>query len=476
MTLVCGYSDVAPDELIRRLAAPDALGDARGDWTAVTVQDGRAIAAASPLAAAPVYYGFDRAGGAHVGTDVFGVARRAGLGWRWNVRAVRSLALLGHTLGRDTLHAEVFRMPADAQVTLAGGAARERSLGFWDHLAPGGGSRQEVVDALLDAVRCQVGDAPALLSLSAGYDSRLLLALCLARGIRPRCVTMGPPDATDVEVAVELCRREGLEHERLDLPADEYLRLGPDVARWTSGVKLAANWHTALYARAAARDPREVHLVGSNGEFARNYYLHRRMLGALAPLPAALLPGFWLARLVRRRGRFPSFGLLGRGAVGEVWRAVRAACPRDGRSDEALARFYAVERVRHFIGQGLVLYARYGRPRAPFLEAQVVREIWRLPREAWSGERFHHDAIGLLRPALLELPFNRPLAAPGPSRGYADFGAVARSASAREIILDCPALDELFPRKERDAAWRRGRLEELELLLTLGLATRAVAA
>jgi asparagine synthase (glutamine-hydrolysing) len=456
------------------LPNPGALRGIDGDWTVGTLQRERIVAATSAVGAMPVYWAWDRSGSPHLGDDVFDVAHRAGLGWRWNWRAVRSLALLGHTVGRDTLHPGVFRIPHDSLVTLEGGMVHEHSLGFWDSLSCGGGSIREVVDALLEAVKLQVGDAPVLLSLSAGYDSRLLLALCLALGIRPRCVTVGPTDATDVELATEICRREGLEHQRVELLPEDYLAIGADVARWTSGVKLAGNWHTAFYARAAARDAREIHLVGSNGEFARNYFLHQRLLRGYASAPAFTLPGYWLARLLRRRAKFPSLDLLSRGAVGDVLRAVLHRCPRRGRADEALARFYATERVRHFIGQGLILYSRFGQPRAPFLEAEVLGAIWRLPRSAWADDRFHRDAIGMLRPELLELPFNRPLSISKPVRGYAKFFEVARTPSVREIILDCAPLDELFDRTERERAWRRGRTEELELLLTLALASEAI--
>ncbi len=260
------------------------------------------------------------------------------------------------------------------------------------------------------------------------------------------------------------------------MPSD-FVRHGPEITRLTSGTKLAANWHTYLYAHAAGQQQDEVHLVGSNGEQARHYYLPGGLPArAYEGLPGALFRAYWFARFERRRRHFGGWpGLLERGAA-DSWRLACALASPPGRGlADRLADFYTSVRVRHFIGNGLALYASAGRARAPMLDGQVVEAFRGLPLEVKRDDRFHRTSTANLAPALAEVPYNTPVDGGSQVVGYSPFAAVLGLEAVREQIMDCPKLDELIGPADREALLRRGDPGCAELLLTLAFAGRVAA-
>jgi asparagine synthase (glutamine-hydrolysing) len=479
-TRLVGYSARTPEEIVASALAGEQPESRPGDFTAIVEGDSGPTSikvVSSAIAAHPCYAAPDEAGRLHVGADVFTVARSACLPWSWNVRAIRCLALFGHTIGRDTLHPHVYRVPPDVLIRAEHGQVSEHTLGFWERSTrdvPDCGPA-DVLASLREALRRDSAGHDVLLSLSAGYDSRLLLGLCLEQGLRPRTVTMGPPDATDVSVAVELARVCGLSHERIELNAKDYLVHALAISAATSGVKLAGAWHTYLYARAAGARDREIHLVGSNGEFARSFYLPGRSAILGSRLPPSAVHLYWLIRLERRRLRFRSWPLINGGGVVESARIAYGHQAVGADLSSVLDHFYATERVRHFIGNGLALYSVAGRPRAPFLDADVVDKIRRLPREQRVQNRFHGWAIASIAPRLATLPYNLPFPSASRHVGYSPFSGVRQLPRTAEIVMDCPALDDLVPRPTRERLLAIGSPAEFELLLTLACAGHCVS-
>ena len=90
------------------------------------------------------------------------------------------------------------------------------SYGFDGTLAPGAG-KEQLKEALVDAIRDQAGDQPLLLSLSGGFDSSGILGV-LARYVRPRSLKTfsyiqgAPAKGTDAMVAQQMAERAGYPH------------------------------------------------------------------------------------------------------------------------------------------------------------------------------------------------------------------------------------------------------------------------
>lgn len=136
--------------------------------------------------------------------DPLGVSSMVGLGW----------AASRHTLLRGVL-------------ALAGGAVHEIEGGRLTtraHFGPGRIDRragaatsvEQLADHMADLTESAArGLDPIRCAITAGRDSRLVLALVRARGIDPRCYTIGAHSSKDVTCAQALARRFGLAHEVL---------------------------------------------------------------------------------------------------------------------------------------------------------------------------------------------------------------------------------------------------------------------
>jgi hypothetical protein len=400
--------------------------------------------------------------------SVYALMRPSDERWNWNHAAIAEIALFGHTTGTNTLCEGIIRRPFDRQPKFD-----------WNV--------DETIDMALEKLvsafhTCVDGASAVHLSLSAGYDSRLLLALCLSQGVKPELSVMGYPDSTDVIVASAIAAKVGLPIRRIELRQEDYLEYGPQIAADTSGTKTAINWHTWLYAKALdAKDG--VHLVGSNGEFARSFFLDNRRLNPLADrLPAGLAVGYWIARLTRRKMKFSRYNPLLSGAQAGPVRLATAGMRSLDWSPvtfaDALDCFYTQQRVRHFIGAGLACYARFGRPRSPFLDDGWMNAVARMNRRLKRGSFFHAESVRRLAPELSEFAYNQ-LADGRQGRSYHPFAALCMTPKVTEMIADSAYLDTFATRAERlsilnDAACEQ--MEERNLWLTLHFASQPAMA
>ncbi len=152
-------------------------------------------------------------------------------------------------------------------------------------VAPGRGATPEEVRGTLTRLvgSFHDGNSRPLCDLTGGYDSRLVLGLLLAAGVRPDVTVSGPPDSGDVRVARRLADALGLACHHV--PAAGAAEAQADfatvmrAARRAEGcydaVEYAAiahvhEWHSAL--------PFDASVNGSGGEVFRNYWWDARDL------------------------------------------------------------------------------------------------------------------------------------------------------------------------------------------------------
>ena len=93
-----------------------------------------------------------------------------------------------------------------------------------------------------------------VLSLSGGFDSRVLLSRLLYHGARPVVGTMGFPSSTDRIVATLIAKAFNLEHRVVELQVSDYLLFAKEIVRLTGGTKTANHWHTYIYTRRVGFD------------------------------------------------------------------------------------------------------------------------------------------------------------------------------------------------------------------------------
>lgn len=489
-----GFSSWTPKRLLDAVVQGRPMRDLPGDFVLAAQRETAAgirehLLISSVISARPYFYVPSHPQALH-GADVFDLVAKSGFTWEWDLDALRGLAWLGHTVSDQSLHRRVRRIPANSILLYTQGEWRNETQEFWSRLFDGPSTTIDEAVDVFDAVTDDLVASTPLVSLSAGFDSRALLSRMLATGRRPDTITMGFDESTDMVVAKAISRSEDLPHVAVRLRPEDYLVEGPKIARITGGTKTVGNWHTYLYPRGT--DPDELHLVGANGEFARSYYFDRGVLSRAAAMGGRISGlAHWNARIGRRSRRMaPWLGFLApRGSRDAThFSSGIASLGSFGGGDgmEVLDRFYATQRVRHFIGNGLALYAIHGQPVSPFLDARWVAATGRLPRSAKLGSNYHRRIIERNAPRLLK----HPLGGGGPvsaraRRGYwrdrsrvqsyNPIAEVLSSAASEAILRESRHLDEFFSRSERETMLRLATNEVKEYVLTLHFAGEAAA-
>ena len=412
-----GYSPETPEQILARITAGARPSSLKGDF--VLVAEGQEARTGLPLmvfisslvAAVPHFIARAGAHWVHAPT-VFECCQKAALPWRWNWDALAQLVLFEHVLGNASLHVDIERVPARSVLRLCGAKREVITEPFWSELHAERRLRTLPTDAA-EVLLEVLGELPVLnrysLSLSAGYDSRLLLAGLTRLRRAVTTASMGSPEATDPRIAEQLARAMGCEFRRVDIEPQDYVRHADDIVRTTSGEKVFWHWHTAIYSRKVGFDPHTTHLAGSNGEFARSYFFDKGVAAELLDLCGYSRWDRWLGlKNASKRRVAPAV----RRALDPSSPFARALDARrqleesylQMRFGDGLDYFYAAERVRNFIGLGLALYRDSFPTMSPFLDARFIRVAAQLTRHNKLADRTPRALIGKLQPSLLEFP------------------------------------------------------------------------
>lgn len=491
-----GWSPQPAAQLMARARAGAAPEDLPGDFVVAQdrLRDGRheTTIATSLGSCRPYYWARPREGGVIVhGASLFDVVRRAGLPWRWNDDAVRTLALIRHLVDDQTLHRDVRRVPAGALLEAQGGAVTiTRHDALTPALADDTGTDDDAIAGLLEVV-AELPDRP-LLALTAGLDSRALLAALLHLERRPVLWTAGPPESTDVQVAAAIARDTGLEHHTVTLDPRDWPRRAADITRRTGGAYPAGDWHSRMLFAGAGALGCPVVLKGSNGELARSFYADAGTMARLAGHAPARAARTRLAITVHRgRGAYaqtPSFLDPARGGDDAAWlpELLARVCSAPRRPLDRLDHFYAQQRVRGFVGMGVRLSDADLPVATPFLDSRWALAAAALPRRRKLGGALHRATIARLAPQLLHHPSGaEPRLQPVPPRGgwlrrahevgTSPFAQVLADPEIRETIRRSPHLDRFASAAERDAMVTGDDAAGMELMLTLHAAAQAAA-
>lgn len=384
----------------------DSLARADGHFALVAEEGPTQALYASHDGVTQVFYA--TAGGRfYWGTTVTEVAQKAGLPWRWNYEALGDFAVFGHLLGSSTLHSDVTRVGAGELVQWDGKSVKSSVIPrpVYDSIRH---PADDAIDILVDSVRNQT-NPDDVISISAGFDSRLILAAHLFLGLRPRLLVIGPSEATDVSISKAIAEKFELDIQQVELSGSTMLKERFDIARATSGTKTAENWHTYEYV--AISGHKEGIWIGSNGEFARTFFVDRGI-----PFVAANALGqigvnqFWKAKLSRTAipdNMAPTLSApFADSLVSMEPRLKRLHDLFPHRSLGLVNDSLYLERVRQFIANGLRLVSLNAVPKTPFLDARWIDAIRRCPRRQKLGNWWHRYAIGKLAPGLLDFPFD----------------------------------------------------------------------
>lgn len=410
-----GYCDTSPELILERLRRGDhdALRQMGGEYTLVHETDEGCTIITSPVGAIHHFYtvAAEAPGGFCHGRRIADILRRAGLRWQWDWQALGDLTQLENLTGNATLHPAIRRVPPGSVLQFSRGRLSLDSRSLVDAIPPGPSDPDRAVAALNAEVARLAGDAPWL-SLSGGFDSRVILASMLRQGIRPHLVTTGSDSCSDVQVARAIAARFGLTHDLIRIELPEVLEHGREIASLTNGTKTAWHWHTYLYPRKAQVPGGSTFFVGTLGEFARSYYFDRGRLGQLGDrFPDQALKRFWTLKLHRH----PTFLASERQGLaapfadqleepGIADRAARLQSYCHGSFLPGLTRYYLEQRVPNFYANGIAMYQASSQWRSPFHNRDWQSAIWNLSSSWKLGSNWHRYAIERNCPELLDFP------------------------------------------------------------------------
>ena len=183
--LTCiGYCDSTEADLLGRFLRQGsrALAGTEGEYTLVIETDAGDVTVVTSPVGATHYYFAEHNGRFFHGDQVAEILRRSGLDWRWNWQALGDLCQLENLTDNQTLHPEIHRVPPGSILHFTDGRVARHSESVLDRIPAAPADPDAAVAALNAAVLRLAGDKPYL-SLSGGFDSRVILSSMLHQGL-----------------------------------------------------------------------------------------------------------------------------------------------------------------------------------------------------------------------------------------------------------------------------------------------------
>ncbi len=276
------------------------------------------------------------------------------------------------------------------------------------------------IDRLLEPVVARYGERLRL-SISGGFDSRLLLASLLKLGARPRLFTYGQDNDSDVRIAREIAEAERLPFEQIDKsraatpPAEAFATQAErDLFAfdgWKADDGILSNG-ADIADRLRRHEDGQLPVNGSLGEIYRNFfYLPDR------PFSAQDLVSSFFSQYDPACGGPLFDDAAYRAALADsIVEAVGAESARLERWQVELA--YAQFRGRHWTGRDGQINQRFGAMLFPFLEPSLIADTARIPLALKDQGRLQGRMIALQQARVAGYPssYGYPLDAVPPAK------------------------------------------------------------
>ncbi|MGF1630374.1 MAG: hypothetical protein ACFCUT_12950 [Kiloniellaceae bacterium] len=391
--------------------APDLSGT-QGQFTLILRKAGRLYLLSDALGCNKIYCDQDR----RLFSNLFVAVAESLERPRLDIQACYEYVWNGVPAAEQSFLCELQSLPP-GRVTIVADAAAPRqmplpALALEDEESTPGESMVEAaarqcgrLQALTEANRQAFGDHVNLL-FSGGYDSRLLLALLLSAGIRPRLTVYGRPGDLDREIAAQVAEGEGLDFNPVD--KSQVMTPPPEAFRDTLIADYAAfdGWRvTGLFDSGADRLDRTAQVAGgwakmngSLGEIHRNFfYLPDRPFSA-----RQLVQSFYARYDPRAMTAHFDAATYENSIARAIMTAVGAEDARLTRRQVELA--YPLFRGRYWTAREVPLNQSFGPYLTPFMEPAAIKGTvdWKI---AWKSHgRIEAAMIARLSPRLAAYP------------------------------------------------------------------------
>ncbi|CUS37910.1 hypothetical protein COMA2_40088 [Candidatus Nitrospira nitrificans] len=408
----CEWSDERLIQLIRSGKAKEILS-ARGQFVVIAEEQSVTTIVTSHHSVQHYYYAACADSVIH-GETVLDVCSGLDGPFRWNYRAIADVLLLDHTIGNDTLYADVQRTPPASVLVFEGGQIR--SYLDVSHADPSPFSTSDLCANLQTEVMRWWGQANDVLCLTGGLDSRLLLSVLLKCGERPRLLVCGHRDSHDLRVARAISRKFSLELTECEVTAADFLADAERLVSRTNGQLPLSHWPGVLFPR-YLRGTRM--FLGFNGEALRSYYDSR---GVLSMVRAGLSShGYFARNLWHQRTALA----LTDQETASLHPELQIALGQDGWQDrfdrlmprhlqlgDALDHIFTKVRTPNKSGTDISAISLHTDWVVPFCSDSWVHAARQAPRIWKYGNTLHRNLIHRFEPRLLDFPTDATVPAP----------------------------------------------------------------
>jgi len=381
----------------------------KGEFTLVYTDSSETIIITSLIGAMQYFYYYNGVTFSH-GERLIDIIHQQGLGWNWDWESLGDLCELENLTQNRTLHRDIKKVPAGTLLIFRS-KLRLYSINLLDQMKVSDSNPVDAIDVFNQEISRWAGRNPTL-SLSGGFDSRVILSSMLCQGIYPTIVTLGNKNNSDMQVAEMIVNKFCLNHIRVELSLDDLLNCGERVSTITNGSKPACHWHTYIYPKKAGISKEDSFFVGTLGEFARSYYFDKGFVSLLNDWFSKFSQEkFWKLKLSRHRTFHQQESPylcdqlskeISKDGINR--RANRNAFLSRGDFLSGGCRYYLEQRVPNFYANGITMYNDSTSWRSPFHNLQWLEIIWSLCDHWKLGSNWHRLAIARNYPSLLNFP------------------------------------------------------------------------
>ncbi|MBK8980134.1 MAG: hypothetical protein IPM29_29895 [Planctomycetes bacterium] len=388
-----------------------------------------------------------------------------------------------------TLFRDVRRLPPAAVVWL-GAAGPLRNAQTWQigALEPGSLAAAAAVDAfgagMRDAVRRAArGAERPICDLTAGWDSRLLVAFLLDAGIAFDTTVTGDASSADVRLSLRIADAFGLRHHVIDTPTPPDLALLEEARALCDGEVDVLDYARIASVQRALLPRFGTSWNGSFGEVARGYWweILEPSPGAVARLDAARVASQRYAKGAIATRLWPESERLDPlRHMTEVVARCDAAIDRDAPLGFRLDHAYLRMRMRCWQGRIASSTDRLRACLSPLIFRSVLEPLLRTRPEDRARNRLARRTLARFAPELAALPLEAggpalPMSAANAWRFAPELMNLVRRAT-RKLLRGRGSPEPAFARDARLALWRDPRFEVRFAPRELALAQHVVPA
>ncbi len=398
-----------PEDLVPLLELAD-------NYVAVYESGKDVLIVSSLYSLSPYFYSFDRGVFLH-GDTIHELVRKGTIDLTWNCEAIADHLALEHVVGDDTLVRGARPVPQGAILHFDGARLTEKRFRFdaFSRPLPAQEIPQRLIDLFLEGLSIGAGKR-AIMTASAGLDSRVNLAGLLHLGHRPELCVMGDPASRDVQVVKAMAEAFDLPVNHVELAPRDYVDCAVATCLATNGVKPLVHWHSYILGKKAGYRRDDHVITGNNGEHVRAAGFDAGILALALDAISRHDGGRVRDPIQRRVFKKRTFRLLREDELALCAPELRRYYGAQPQNDKLMAvlpdmsfvsqadAFVLEQRRRGFQACGLKLFSYGFTPFSAYMRKSWIDAGWQLGLSWRVGSRWHRYAVERLFPRLLDFP------------------------------------------------------------------------